>query len=990
MSAAASGPLFARLVRAPVVADARRARERVDELLAAEGAQALGEIAARPAARALLEGIADHSPFLWRLAALDPARLARCLAMDPDDCLDALCARLDAAIDATQDEATAMRALRKAKQESALLIALADLGGVADVVRATAMLSRAADVFVRAALRFLLREAHHAGRLALASLDAPEEGCGLVVLALGKLGANELNYSSDVDLVVFYESAAPALKAEPAAVYVRIAKRIVKLLQETTVDSYVLRVDLRLRPDPGSTAVAISLSAAMSYYEMLGQNWERAAYIKARPMAGDVALGRAFLAALAPFVWRRYFDYAALADIHAMKRQIHAVRGHAEVTVPGHDVKLGRGGIREIEFFVQTQQLIFGGKRTALRGSRTLDMLAELGAERWVTPDAVEDLSAAYMVLREVEHRIQMVADEQTQRLPEDEAELERFARFCGFATREDFDAHMMRHMGRVSHHYARLFEHAPSLDADAGSLVFAGSEPDPETIETLTRLGFRDPALALETIRGWHFGRRPAVRTARAREVLTELVPGLLQAFANSGEPDAALAGLDQALSRMPGAVELFSLLKSNPRICELFADILGGAPRLARMIAAHPHILDATVDPHVLDAPIDESAYGERALQLVARADVFEVFLDALRDFAREENFHIGLKLLSEAIAPREAGRAYSALAEAIVAASLAFIERMFAADHGRVPGGRVAVVGLGKLGSREMTAASDLDLMLIYDFDRENPESDGPKKLHAGQYYTRMTQRLVAALTSATRRGELYQVDMRLRPSGRQGPVATQFASFVQYQTESAEPWEHMALTRARTIAGDPGLRVEIGEVIRSVLRRERDDRLAREVVEMRRLIARVKGDKEPWDLKLAAGGLIDVEFCAQYLVLRHAARHPELIDPAPATVLARAGDLGLISPQRRAALLRGHDLMTNVTQMMRLAIDGDGDPRKASEGVKRRLAAAGEAPTLSALEAALKEARREVRESFRGVLKRDPDAPEPAPEQEDGAS
>ncbi|WP_374308277.1 bifunctional [glutamine synthetase] adenylyltransferase/[glutamine synthetase]-adenylyl-L-tyrosine phosphorylase [Methylocella sp.] len=969
----AFGPLWRRLAAAPVVLDEAKAGARLDELLGLEGAGRLREIFEAPAARRLVEGVADHSPFLWRLALRDPARLARCLDGDPRTRLDELIARLDAEVDATEDEAQAMRALRKAKQESALLIALADLGGVVDVVAATAMLSRAADAFIRAALRFLLREAHRAGKLALPDPKAPEAGCGLVVLALGKLGANELNYSSDVDLVVFYDAQAPALKAEPAAVYLRVTKRLVKLLQETTVDSYVLRVDLRLRPDPGSTAAAISLGAALSYYETLGQNWERAAYIKARPMAGDLALGREFLDALAPFIWRKYFDYAALADIHAMKRQIHAVRGHAEVTVPGHDVKLGRGGIREIEFFVQTQQLIFGGKRPRLRGSRTLDMLAELGADRWVTPDAVEDLSAAYRALRGVEHRLQMVADEQTQRLPEDEGELDRFAAFCGYDGRAGFDAAMTQVMSCVSHHYARLFEHAPSLDADAGSLVFAGSEHDPETLQTLARMGFKDPPVALETIRGWHFGRRPAVRTPRAREVLTELTPALLQAFAKSGEPDAALAGLDHALARMPGAVELFSLLKSNPRICELFADILGGAPRLARMIAAHPHILDATVDPRVLETPVDASQYPARALRLVGRTKVFEEFLDALRDFAREETFRIGLKLLSDAVTPLEAGRDYSALADAIVAASLAFVERMFIEEHGALGGGRVCVLGLGKFGSQEMTASSDLDLMLIYDFDREAPESEGPKKLHAAQYYTRMTQRLVAALTSATRRGTLYEVDMRLRPSGRQGPVATQLASFVDYQNASAETWEHMALTRARVVAGDESLKRDVEAAIRAVLRKPRGDGLAKEVAQMRALIARTKGDSDPWDLKLAKGGLVDVEFCAQYLVLRHAADLPELISISTPQIVAKAGDLGLISPRQRAALLAGHALLTNVTQVLRLALERDADPRKASEGVKRRLAAAGEAPTLSALEAALKETRAATRSTFRGVLK-----------------
>ncbi len=592
-----ASPLWRRFRAAPRLADARRARARLAEFLAAPAAENLRGLASEPAVRALLAALADHSPFLWRLATADPSRLALCLEAPPEARLEACLSALDQACGEAQDDASVMRALRRAKQETALLIALADLGGVFDVVAATLALSRAADVFIGAALRFLLREAHHAGMLRLPDSARPEIGCGIVILGLGKLGACELNYSSDVDLVVLFDAGCAALAEaiEPATFFVRLTKKLVRLLQERTCDSYVLRVDLRLRPDPGSTAIAVSLPAACSYYEIVGQNWERAAFIKARPVAGDMALGATFLAALAPFIWRKYFDYAAIADIHAMKRQIHAVRGHAEITVTGHDVKLGRGGIREIEFFVQTQQLIFGGKRPSLRGRRTLDMLDELGRDGWVTQEAVTDLRAAYVLLREVEHRLQMKDDEQTQRLPEAAEALRRFARFCGFAREERFRAELMRSLDRVSHHYALLFENAPGLDASAGSLVFTGVSDDPETLRTLTRLGFKKPAQAAETVRGWHFGHRPAVRSPRAREVLTELVPGLLQAFARSGDPDTALAGFNSALAGMPAAIELFSMLKSDSRMRQLFGDILGGrrvsrAWRLAARICLTP----------------------------------------------------------------------------------------------------------------------------------------------------------------------------------------------------------------------------------------------------------------------------------------------------------------------------------------------------------------------------------------------------------------
>ncbi len=936
-------------------------------------------LAPDPGVRALLAALADHSPFLWRLAVADPSRLALCLASAPWTRLDACLATLDEACDQAQDEAAVMRALRLAKQETALLIAVADLGGVFDVVETTAALSRAADGFISAALRFLLREAHQAGRLRLGDLATPEVGCGLTILALGKLGAYELNYSSDVDLAVFFDPDCAAISGtmEPARLFVGITKRLARLLQERTCDSYVLRVDLRLRPDPGSTSVAVALPAAYCYYEMLGQNWERAAYIKARPVAGDKALGAAFLATLTPFIWRKYFDYAAIADIHAMKRQIHAVRGHAEITVDGHDVKLGRGGIREIEFFVQTQQLIFGGKKPRLRGSRTLDMLEELGRERRVTGEAVADLRAAYLFLREIEHRLQMIGDEQTQRLPQDPQALRRFSRFCGYGSEKRFRLEFTHHLSRVSHHYALLFEHAPGLDASFGSLVFTGVADDPETLETLARLGFKNAPLAVETIRGWHFGRRPAVQTPRAREILTELAPRLLQAFAGSGDPDTALANFDSALARMPAAIELFSMLNSNPRICELFGDILGGAPRLARMVISHPHLLDATVNPSILEASVEETAFKQRAEHLLQNSFGTEEFLDAARDFAQEELFPIGLRLLSGAIEPIAAARAYSALAESVIQTCLAYVERAFTAEHGRAPGGRCIVLALGKLGSREMTAASDLDLTLIYDFDLERPDSDGPSPLHAVQYYTRIAQRLISALTVATRRGRLYDVDMRLRPSGGQGPVATQLGSFLDYQNKEAETWEHMALTRARVVAGDPGLGAKTNEAIRAVLMRPRGEALRRDVYEMRGLIARAKGDKDGWDLKLAAGGLMDIEFLAQYLLLGHAHAEPELVNVSTFAVIEIAGRLGLIDAEDAGVLMKAHRLLTNVTQILRLTLEPGDNPRAASEAVKRRLAGVAALPSIGALEGELLETRGKVRAVFNRLLGRGQD-------------
>lgn len=927
---------------------------------------------------AMLAALADHSPYLLGLIRQAPAETFAFFEQVPEDSLDAMLREAREACFAAQSDNEVMEHLRSMKRRAHLLIALADIGGVWDVVTVTENITRMADCAVSTALAYLLRQAADQGKLNLAS-GTPEKSCGVVILALGKHGSRELNYSSDVDLVVFFDPRSPALAddVEPGPLFVRITRSLVKLLQERTGDGYVLRVDLRLRPDPGSTSIAISLPAAFDYYESLGQNWERAAFIKARPIAGDIEIGAQFIRDLAPFIWRRYFDYAAIADIHAMKRQIHAVRGHAEIAVAGHDVKLGRGGIREVEFFVQTQQLVFGGRRPQLRGARTLDVLVELQKDGWVGEDAVVDLTDSYKFLRTIEHRLQMMNDEQTQRLPSDKDALERFAKFCGYANTASFSKVLVKKLEAVEYHYARLFEHAPGLDTTSGSLVFTGTTDDPETVDTLRNLGFTDPSKAIETVRGWHFGRRSAVQSARAREVLTELVPALIEAFSGSGDPDAALAAFDNALARMPAAVELFSILKSNKAMRELFGDILGGAPRLAEVIARKPHVLDAAIDPALWDVNSGGGNAGKRLERLLALNPPMEEFLDSVRDLFQEESFLIGVQLLSGNLDAHVAGHAYSDLASAIISASLSVVLRDFEAEHGRVPNGRCAVFGLGKLGSREMTAASDLDMVLIYDYSDEKPESDGRRPLHAAQYYARVSQRLISALTVSTRRGGLYEVDMRLRPSGRQGPVASRLSSFRDYQMTEAETWEHMALSRARKVAGDTSLAGDIEAVITSIITRERDaKKLAAEVLSMRQLIAQEKGEDNPWDLKLAAGGIIDLEFIIQFLLLRDSRANRELhplMFSAPEQIFALSSKTGSLKAAHADVLVTAYTTFSSLTQIMRLSTGEKFDPETAAKGVLRRIAAAANLPDFRHVKAELDALRPQVRKIFEEILR-----------------
>ncbi len=967
-------PLIARIDRAPVLADEARAL--------ADLADIPGSDAWPAPVRRLIGGLSEHSPFLWRLAVNDPARLERLLLASAADNRARILADVEQAA-GEADAAVFMQRLRRARGEHALLVALADLGGVWPLEPVIEALSAFADAAVKSAVRFILLRAVEAGRFNPPDPANPELDSGLVVLALGKHGAGELNYSSDIDIVLFYDPEAPVVGRDaPPAFFVKLARELVKLLQERTGDGYVFRVDLRLRPDPGSTAPAVALPTAFSYYETVGQNWERAAFIKARPIAGDIAVADGFLSDLKPFIWRKYFDFATIADIHAMKRQIHAVRGHSEIAVAGHDIKLGRGGIREIEFFVQTQQLVFGGRRPQLRGRRTLDMLKALTEDGWITAQARDDLTQAYVFLRTVEHRLQMVADEQTQRLPTDTAELTRFARFCGFVSLESFAVALTHHAQIVQEHYALLFEEAPELAAAAGSLVFTGSEDDPETLETLQRLGFRDAPRVAETVRGWHFGRRKAVTSARAREVLTEITPALLTALGRTAAPDAALAALDEAFGRISAAVELMSILRSNDKLLALFADLLGSAPRLTDVVAQSPHVLDAVIDPAFFSAAVDPRTVGERIRGLVTvgpsaeaqGAGAFEEFLDKARDAARQETFLTGARLISGIIAPETAGLAYSAVAGALVEVTLDNVRAAFAAEHGHVPGARMVVLGMGRLGAREMTASSDLDLVVLYDFDPERSRSDGPRPLDAVMYHARLTQRLMSALTVPTRRGRLYEVDMRLRPSGSQGPVATQFHGFVDYYARHAEVWEHMALTRARVIAGDPDLARETGEAVRAVLNGPRDRAaLAAAVSDMRALIETEKGEAGGWDMKLARGGLFDLEFLAQYLVLAHAADHPELTaDVGTGRVFDVAANLGILPGETAETLRIGYRLLSDVFQWQRLTVDGPFTAETAPAAVVTRIANAVGLPDGKVLELHLAETRARVRQVYETIL------------------
>ncbi|MGZ5852478.1 MAG: bifunctional [glutamine synthetase] adenylyltransferase/[glutamine synthetase]-adenylyl-L-tyrosine phosphorylase, partial [Hyphomicrobium sp.] len=846
-----------------------------------------------------------------------------------------LSAELTAELQATLDRPAAMRALRAFKTEVALFTALADLGGVWPAMTVAAALSECADAALTGAVDFLFREAAAPGQWT-AQGDGRVSPAGYIVLAMGKFGAGELNYSSDVDLIVFYDPDRIALapEQEPAKFFVRLTRDLVQLLEERTGDGYVFRTDLRLRPDQGATQLALSTGAALVYYESFGQNWERAALIKARPCAGDLDAGHQLLAELAPFIWRKYLDFAAIADIHAMKRQIHAYRGFGTIAVAGHNIKLGRGGIREIEFFVQTQQLIAGGRQPDLRAPQTLEALRRLAARRWIKSEVARDLTEAYVFLRRIEHRLQMVADEQTHEIPDDPARLASFALFCGYPDVDAFSHELTRRLETVQRHYAALFEDSPELTPGGVNMVFAGEKDDPATVAALKEMGYARPEQVLETVRGWHHGRYAAVRSPRARERLTEVQPLLIAALADTTDPDRALASFDRFMAELPTGVQLFSLLRANPSLLRLLANIMGTAPRLAQILSRRRRLLDAVLDPRVLgDLPTAEELDTIIAGEIGSGNDM-QYVLDRARVIGSEQQFLLGVRVLSGAIKANQAGGAYALLAERLIDHLETASEDELERTHGRVAGGGAAVIAMGKLGGREMTAASDLDLILVYDFDATATQSDGDRPLAPTHYYARLTQRLISALSSATAEGTLYEVDLRLRPSGQKGPVATQLSSFIDYQAKEAWTWEHLALTRARVISGPPELHGRVEAAIRQALLKPRDaGKLTADVREMRERIAKEKGTDDIWDLKQVRGGLVDLEFIAQYLQLRYAAAHPEVLDQNTVEAFRKLRDAGVLAAEHADVLIPATRLLHDLTQILRLCLEGRFEPATA---------------------------------------------------------
>ncbi len=837
--------------------------------------------------QALLHVLFGNSPFLTQVLLKEPEVLYDLVQHGADDCFERIChAATEAAHAKTRSEI--MRSLRVCKRRMALLISLMDITACWSVDEVIERLSYFADMCVQAAVSFLLQEANEQQKIKLPCLENPGKDTGLIVWALGKLGSRELNYSSDIDLVVFYEPGKLQWekKEKEGAFFITLARDLQQIISVRTAEGYVFRVDLRLRPDPFSTPPAIATPAVEVYYETIGQNWERAAMTKARFLAGDPDSHHTLMQFMVRYIWRKHLDFESIQDIHSMKRQIDSAQGKQLPNLQGYNVKLGHGGIREIEFFVQTQQLIWGGRQPELRLSNTCQALKALHRMQHVSREVCEQMQHAYLFYRKVEHRLQMIHDQQTHALPSNEQDMLHIARFMGYEKTHAFLAEIAKHILVVQQHYAVLFQSAPSLASEVpqagGSLVFTGVENDPETVLTLQKMGFANAEHVMEVVRSWHYGRRRATRTRRARELLTELTPSLLHAMVHTRAPDRAFTHFDAFLDHLPSGVQIFSLFRANPKILNLIADIMGSYPMLANLLSRTPALLDYVLIPEFAhDIPTHKGLQTLLEHKLRFAHDLEDI-LNVIRHWTNEQKFRIAVKFIQGRQSVEDSAYHLSNLADVVLQVLLDAVHQEFARSHGSIKEAQFSVVALGRLGSQDMTFASDLDLIFIYDAKDLNGISDGDIPLGVAQYYARLSRRFITAITALTREGRLYEVDLRLRPSGNEGPIATSLQAFDHYYGTLAWSWEYLALIRARVVAGDEPLYQNLQSLLRQKITHALDSKGFLEG--LRHMYVKTSAQNKTdniFNIKRVAGGIFDLEYTIYYIQLCHGKHFPDIV-------------------------------------------------------------------------------------------------------------
>ena len=837
--------------------------------------------------------------------------------------------------------------LRHVRNREYLRIGLADLDGRYDVETTVAELTALADGSCSAAVCWAtghLRELYGeiwSKRPVRGQSEAPQL---FVVLGMGKLGGGELNFSSDIDLIYVYEADGTQSTGgtrgcvDARSYFARMAELVTKALHEITGDGFVFRVDLRLRPDGINGPIANSLANALLYYESYGQTWERGALIQARPIAGEKALGTRFLREVEPFVYRRYLDFATIADMKVMKNRVENEIGNGA----GHyNVKLGRGGIREIEFLVQALQLIHGGRDERLRGCGSLRTLRKLVECGYLPADEGETLRESCRFLRNVEHKIQIVHQRQTHTLPEDPREQETLARRLGYRCErpaEHLWNDLESHRDRVRRAFEKLFyeptaERQSSVDSRTTDLLRQLDERG-AAVAKLAEMGFTQPEQSYANVLLLRDGPEWAPAHPKRRKALFDLAPALLAAILKSADPDLALQNMATFVSSIGSRTSFLSLLQENPATLRMLVDLFGGSQYLANWFIRHPELLDSLVraDLVQLHREVDDL---ERELEQTNRpgADV-ESQLDALRRFRNHQFLRIGINDLQSMLEPEQVSVELTNVAEACLrhALALATYDLCGKLKRKRLPG-QCIVLGMGKLGSRELNYNSDLDLIFVYE--------EGRGKAAAGmaqECFAKLAQRLMMVLQTTTREGFAYRIDTRLRPSGNKGPLVTSFAGFQEYHATSAQLWERQALIKARPVAGDPELARRVGLVVTQFVYRA--PLTAAEAREIRRLRQRMEQELareslERVNIKTGRGGLVDIEFLTQMLQMHYGAKDPRVRVAATSDALAALAAQSILPPEDFELLRDGYKFIRRVENTLRLTHD------RPVEGLDRHL-------------------------------------------------
>jgi glutamate-ammonia-ligase adenylyltransferase len=851
---------------------------------------------------------------------------------------------------ATEDEFKS--ALRRMKHREMTRIATRDLAGISPLNEVTEALSDLASAALEGAVRFARRAVtSRAGEPMASFSDGSRRPCRFVVMGMGKLGGLELNFSSDIDLIYLYETDRGETEGgtQPLSLhqyFVRLGEAVTRIVSEATADGFVFRVDLRLRPEGTRGDLVNSLRAAEIYYESWGQTWERAALIKARPVAGDRSLGEEFLRSIVPFVFRKYLDFTSIEEIKGMKDRINqaAVRSRKDE----RDLKLGAGGIREIEFFVHAHQLIYGGKDPSLRLRGTVEALSALSRLRLITEKERAELAASYAFLRRLEHRIQVYRERQTHVLPQAEEDLRRLARAMDLEDSQALLSALDRRTGAVREIYARLFGSergvAPSAVPPEVQALFLPEPPPKDTAERLSLLGFRDAEGARRNLDVLRDGPPHARISQRARQYLNHIAPEILYRAAKSPDPDMALSHVERFLSAVGARTMFYALLYEKPKVIEALVRLFGSSRFLSGFLLRHPELLDTFLRTDLSVLYKTKSDLRKELGEELSACEGYEQELDALRRFKHLETLRIGIHDMGGVLSLEEGMVQLSALAETLLTHAVALarreVRRRFGVPVVADTGQEAAfiVLGMGKLGSEELSYHSDLDIIFLYSGagetvpDRAAPDDAEFRRITNHEYFAKVAQRLISILTTSTREGHVYRLDTRLRPSGNAGPLVSSLEAFLRYHEGSAQLWERQALLKCRFVAGDREFGRSVEELARRfIYERPVPPNAAEEIHRLRtRMEMELGREREDrLNLKVGRGGVVDVEFAVQYLQLLHGAQLPSLRARNTLKALYELQRSGIVSLEQYKVLDGGYRFLRSLDVRLRLSHDASID-------------------------------------------------------------